>query len=74
VSSDLSWRSERARLAALRRYRAADDPDVLAADRGLRAIRLAEHVQRVVDAAPPLTTEQRSRIARILLAEPAASS
>ena len=28
--------------------------------------RLAEHVRKVVDAAPPLTAEQRDRIAAIL--------
>lgn len=40
---------------------AADD-----ARRDLRAELLAEHVTRVVEAAPPLTAEQRERLVRIL--------
>jgi hypothetical protein len=38
----------------------------LAARRDLAAERLAEHVKRVVDSAPPLTTAQRDRIAALL--------
>jgi excisionase family DNA binding protein len=38
------------------------------ADRDLAAERLAEHVQRVVDAAPALTPEQRDRLALLLRA------
>lgn len=38
----------------------------------LAAARLAEHIRRVVDAAPPLTPEQRERLA--LLLRPAGAS
>jgi hypothetical protein len=62
----MSWATERARIAALTRSRAADDPQLVEARRNLRAERLAEHVRRVVSEAPPLTEEQRARIAVLL--------
>lgn len=61
-----SWTAQRARVAGLSRSRPADDPDLLDARRDLRATRLAEHIARVVDEAPPLTPEQRDRLAVIL--------
>lgn len=60
-----SWTRHRARLAGLH-ARAADDPEVIDARRDLAAERLVEHVRRVVDQAPTLTTEQRDRIAALL--------
>lgn len=62
----MSWTSERARVASLSRSRPADDPELLDARRTLRTTRLAEHIARVVDEAPPLTPEQRDRLAVIL--------
>ncbi|MDP9434941.1 MAG: hypothetical protein M3P93_07010 [Actinomycetota bacterium] len=61
-------RSTRARLAAKRRHH-PDDPetDRLAAD--FKADRLAAYIQRVVDGAPPLTAEQRDRLALLLKVE-----
>lgn len=58
MSTDTTWTHERARVAALRRFRAADDPDVLDAERDLRAARLRVHVAAAVSAFPPLTAEQ----------------
>ncbi len=59
-------RQQRARFAALRRHRGADDPeaDRLAAE--FKADRLADYIRRTVDAAPPLTAEQRDRLALLL--------
>lgn len=37
------------------------------AGRDLRAAMLEEHIQKVVAAAPPLTDEQRSRLAGLLV-------
>lgn len=37
------------------------------ADRDLRAARLADHIRKLVDAAPPLTAEQRLRLAGLLV-------
>lgn len=67
----MSWTQERARVAALSRCvsageRSADDPELLEAKRKLRAMRLEEHVAKVVAESPPLTDEQRDRIAAIL--------
>ena len=56
----------RGRVAALSRSRGADDPDLIAARRDLRVERLADHIRRTVDAAPPLTVEQRDRLAMLL--------
>lgn len=62
----MSWTSERARVASLSRSRTSDDPALLDARRDLRAARLADYIRRVVDAAPPLTPEQRDRLAALL--------
>jgi hypothetical protein len=51
---------------ALVRHRGLDDPVTLDADRALRAVQLEEHIQRVVDAAPPLTQATRERLALLL--------
>jgi hypothetical protein len=58
-------RSTRARLAANRRHH-PDDPETerLAAD--FKADRLAAYIRRVVDEAPLLSPEQRSRLAVLL--------
>ncbi len=61
-----NWRSTRARIASLSRSRSADDPDLIEARRDLAAERLAEHIERVVAAAPPLSREQRDRLALLL--------
>jgi hypothetical protein len=68
-----SWTSERARLASLTRSRTPDDPDLIAARRNLRAARLEDYIRRTVDAAPPLTPEQRDRLAVLLRAPSDAS-
>lgn len=62
----MSWTAERARVASLSRSRTADDPQLIAARRNLRAERLADHIRRVVDEAPPLTDEQRDKLATLL--------
>ena len=55
---------------ALKRYRTADDPDLIEASRDLKAESLAEHVRQVVDTFPELTAEQRNRIAALLRPSP----
>lgn len=62
----------RARVASLSRDRAPNDPEITAAKRDLRAELLAEHVARIIAQAPPLTDEQRDRIAGLLRAGGAA--
>lgn len=56
----------RAQVAATRRHRAPDDPAVAEAEQNLRAVKLEEHVKKVVAEAPPLSVEVRDRIAAIL--------
>ncbi|WP_219930992.1 hypothetical protein [Gordonia paraffinivorans] len=60
----------RARIAALSRDRSADDPELVDARRDLAATRLEEHVAKVLATAPPLTQEQRGRIASLLRVNP----
>jgi len=62
----LSWTSERARVASLTRSRPADDPDLVAARLRLKAARVEDYIARVVSEAPPLTPEQRDRLASLL--------
>lgn len=57
-------------LAALKRHH-PNSPDVEHATRDLAAAKLAAYVRKVVDAAPPLTPEQRDRIAVLLRGEAA---
>lgn len=64
--SNSAVNQRRAKHAALTRHRPADDPDVLDAKRDLAAEVLRVHIERVIAAAPPLTDEQRDRIAAIL--------
>ena len=68
-----SWTSDRARVASLSRSRPHDDPDLLDARRDLRAARLEDYIRRVVDTAPPLTGEQRARLAGLLAGGPDAA-
>lgn len=66
----MSWTSERARVAALSRSRCADDPELVGAKNELRIARLEDYITRVVNEAPPLTEEQRDRLAGLLRAAP----
>lgn len=63
----MSWTQERGRVAALSRSRTPDDPDLQAARRDLKAERLKDYINRVVAEAPPLTDEQRRRLAALLV-------
>lgn len=62
----MSWTHTRARIAnAKRRDPSADVTDL---QRQLKAERLADHIAAVVAAAPPLTDEQRDKLALLLRA------
>lgn len=56
----------RGRVAALSRSRPDDDPELVEAKRNLLALSLEKAVREAVAKAPPLTVEQRDRIAAIL--------
>lgn len=58
-------RSARASIAARRRHHPDDEQtDVLAAE--FKTDRLAQYIQKTVDAAPPLSDAQRERLAAVL--------
>lgn len=59
--------SARAVVAARKRHN-HPAADVLAAEVDLKAANLAQAIERAVSAAPPLTDEQRMRLAAIILA------
>ncbi|MBQ0902676.1 hypothetical protein [Micromonospora sp. U21] len=58
-------RRKRSAIAHKRRY-TPDDPDTIAAQRDFRAERAEDYIRRLVDEAPPLTEEQRARLAALL--------
>lgn len=59
-------RQHRARLAQKTRKLGPDSAETLDARRDYAAARLEDHVRQTVASAPPLTDEQRSRIAALL--------
>ena len=62
----MSWTAERARVASLSRSRDPQDPDLIEARRNLRYLRLEDHIRKVIAEAPPLSDDQRSRLAGLL--------
>lgn len=60
----MSWTHTRSQIALKKRYH--PDADVSDLRQQLKAERLAEYVKRTVDSAPPLTEEQRDKIAALL--------
>ena len=58
--------SARGKVAAFSRSRPDDDPEYIAARQNLNALRLEEHIEKTLAAAPPLTDEQRTRLAELL--------
>ena len=70
-------RSEQARVAALSRCvrtgeRPADDPALADAKRNFKALRAEEYITRVLSEGPPLTDQQRTRLADLFRAGGAA--
>jgi hypothetical protein len=63
----VSWQTERGRIAGLSRDRDPNDPELLDAKRKMRELRWTERVEKLVAEAPPLTDEQRVRIAALLI-------
>ncbi|QRY53381.1 hypothetical protein [Mycolicibacterium septicum] len=54
------------KVAVLSRDYSPDDPRLMEARRRLSELRLEAHIQQAVSAAPPLTDEQRARLAELL--------
>lgn len=55
--------SLRAKIGGLTRDRAADDPELLDAKRDLAELNIRNYIAKVLSKAPPLSDEQRARIA-----------
>lgn len=64
VSGEVSRR--RAQVARRTQSYPADHPHLLDAKRDLAEAKIAAYVQRVLAAAPPLSDEQRTRLAELL--------
>lgn len=67
----MGWTHTRAKIAST--IRDHPDADVTQLRRQLRAERLAEHVRQSLAVDPPLTLEERARIAALLTPEVQAS-
>jgi hypothetical protein len=64
-----SWTTPRARLAGYKRqHRPDSDPAVLAARSALRTAKWEADIKALVDAAPPLSAEQRNKLGLLFLA------
>lgn len=57
---------KRARVAALHRHRSPDDPELIEARVQLAAARAEQRIRELLDFAPPLSDETRSRLADLL--------
>lgn len=62
----MGWTRERARVASLSRSRAIDDPELIDARDALRVAVFENHIKTLVESAPPLTDEQRDKLAALL--------
>ncbi len=61
-----SWTHARARVARLTQVREPDDAELAAARLDLRLVRAEDTIRKIVDAAPPLTADQKRRLAALL--------
>lgn len=60
------WTKARSEYANLCKKLDPDNPQVVAKRAELRALKLEDYVKRVLEEAPPLTDEQRTRLADLL--------
>lgn len=63
-----TWTKSRSELATLAKTHDKSDPVMIAKRAELRALKLEDHIRRVLDEAPPMSDERRRRIAALLLA------
>ena len=66
VKSTAAVVSARQKHNVLVRHHGADDPATVEARRELKAVSAEEYIKQLVDDAPPLTPEQRDRLATLL--------
>jgi hypothetical protein len=65
-ANDPEVRSAVSKVRAVRRWSPNNTEALNAARRELRAAQAADYIKRLVDSAPPLTDEQRDRLALLL--------
>lgn len=63
--------SQRARVAALTRFRAADDPELIEARAALTEVALLAAIERVIARVPAMRPETRDRLVDLLIGEAA---
>ncbi len=56
----------RGRKARFTQILGPDDPKIIECDRELKALRLQDHINQALATAPPLSSDQRSRLAELL--------
>lgn len=61
-------RHHRANLAALTRYRPADDPELIEARRLLAIARVEDRIRAAVESAPPLPPDVAARLRQLIVA------
>lgn len=61
-----TWTQARSQLANATKRHGANSPQAQEARQHLRALRLEDHVTKVLAQAPPLTDEQRTKLAELL--------
>ncbi len=66
----MSWTHTRSKIAVT--IKKNPDADITELRQQLKAERLADHITKIVDAAPPLSVEQRTRLALLLKGSDAA--
>lgn len=54
------------RKAALSRSRGADDPELVSVSQSLKEQQLADYIAKTLATFPPLTSEQRAKLAELL--------
>jgi hypothetical protein len=57
---------ERGRVGSLSRSRPSNDPELVEARQNLATAKLADYIDRVLAQAPPLSDEQRAKLAELL--------
>ena len=66
MPAQTSWMHKRGKLARLSRDLPADHPDIVALRTELKLDRAAEYLTDLLSGTPPLSDEQRTRLAELL--------
>lgn len=66
VAGETTWKQKRAKLARLSQTLPSNAPELRDLRTELKTQRLGEHIEKILGAAPPLTDEQRTRLAELL--------